>query len=205
MSENQQTIPMMESGVVLGINSLYNQPLLVVVPSSGLHHTDDGVPEITYSFIHKIDEVLRGLRKKSPEDAYQLLERKLGITIGSEPASFWHFRHWDDNNEEATFIVKFSDEHESPHLSGKYLLASSRHKLFASPCLAPQVTHVPPLMVLVDDEGNMVFPFDEPLNKDGVAVPLGPVQLPTAQFSSHEQSLRCSEILEDFGYTVELI
>lgn len=206
LNENQQNGQINPSlhEITLGINSLHNQPLLIAVPLYALVNESGESAEITYEFIFKIDAVLRSLESITVDCAYRALKSELDINKSHAHADFWHMRHWDDPNDLATFIVEFGDDHESRYIAGKYFLASSCHRLFANPCLAPQIRHEPAIMVLVDDEGNMALPFDEPLNAEGNPVPLGLVQIPTKQFQDIEQANAARVILEAFGYTAEI-
>lgn len=188
----------------LGIYSLYDQPLVLVVPSSALISGDTGVDGVSYDFIHSIDRVLRTVPLNIPQAAYNELERELGIVQGRGEATFWHHRHWDDTDDLATFCVSFPEEHECPHIAGKCLLATTRHRLLANPCLAPQIEHDHAMMVLVDESGNMVLPFDEPLDSNGQVVSLGHVLLSKGQFPSEDQAAQAVERLREFGYKVEL-
>lgn len=206
MNENKQNgqgdLP---SEITLGINSLHNQPLLIIVPESALSADEPGAePEISYDFIYKLDSVLRSLKSIVPDAAYQHLDAALNIKKGRIPAKFWHQRHWDDRNGIATFIVVCPDNHESTQLAGQHLLATSRNRMLTSPCLAPQVAHKPAIMVLIDLDGNMVLPFDEPINEDGKSIPLGAVYLPISQFTDQVQAESARETLAAFDYLVEL-
>lgn len=185
---------------LLGISSLYSKPLLLIVPSKYI--TDQEPPGLAYDLIYEIDLTLRCMQSKDAETAYRALDSGYGLKKGNGIADFWHYRHWDDANNLATFIVEIP-KHASVHLDGKYLLASSRHQHFANPCLAPQISNEPAIMVLVDDEGNMVLPFDNPLNDEGEPVEVGTVSLPSRQFSTSSQAIEAKAILESFGYSVE--
>lgn len=207
ISPVQNSLPM--QGVlqakILGINSLYHQPLKLTIPAEKLIVGEDGTPGLPYGLLNAIDRVLRTVRMNVPESAYEALARDMQLEEGNGPHDFWHYRHWDDGDDLATFNVQFPDAHPSAFVAGRHLLATTQYRLMASPCLAPQIEHERKLMMLVGEDGNMVLPFDKPLDENGNAVNLGTILLHKEQFPKYQQAELAADLLREYGYIVDIV
>jgi len=204
--DNQTDVDDGPQKIILGINSLQSRPLIIEVPAEHIVIEDDtGMPTLKVGFINSVDRVLRTLPLAISEYAYQILNRELGLRPGTGECTMWHARHWDDIDELATFNVAFPLEHLSPHVAGKCVLATSKYNLLANVALAPQIVDKVKMMVLVDGDGNLIFPTDRPLDQNGSPVDLGKLYVYSDQFPIKEQAEFAVNALRNLGYDVEAV
>jgi hypothetical protein len=187
----------------LGIIALNQHPLNISIPDEAvIQFAEEDSPRLDYRFVYRVDAVLRKAKSSSPEQALAVLESELGVKKSTEAPAFWHMRHWDDKDPLSTFIVGLDDRHPCQEIAGKQVIASSKLRFFANPCLAPQIAHEPPILALVDEEGNMILPDDKPLDDSGQPVPIGEIHVPQDQFPDRVQLEEARARLRAFGYCV---
>lgn len=170
--------------MILGINGLNLEPLYLEIPSEHIHRG-----EVYFETILSIHRALRlaGM-PQTHEAAYMAIEKSLGFVCqGSESeVDFWDYQHWDDPDPLATFFVVFPKSHRGVGMAGAQMLASKKYWYFSKTSMAPQTTES--LITLINENGDFVIPFDEPLNEEGAPIPLGEVLVPDLQFASQEQA-----------------
>lgn len=190
--------------MILGINGLNLEPLYLEIPKE--HVCDNNVYFETILSIHRALRLAGS--PQTHQKAYKAIEDALGfVHCGSsdDEVDFWDYQHWDDPDPLATFFVVFPSNHPGVGMAGAQMLASKKYWYFSKTSMAPQTDDS--LIALINDSGDFVIPFDEPLNEEGTPVPLGEFYVPDMQFASQEQADQAVALLTNpqIGYHARTI
>jgi len=90
-------------------------------------------------------------------------------------------------------------------MAGAQMLASKKYWYFSKTSMAPQTEDS--LITLINENGDFVIPFDEPLDEGGSPIPLGEFFVPDTQFISQEQADQAVALLTNphIGYSARKI
>ena len=188
--------------MILGINGLHLEPLYLEMPAEHIHKNS-----VYFETILSIHRALR--LAGSPQNhrkAYKAIEDGLGFVRGGcEEVNFWDYQHWDDPDPLATFFVVFPKDHKGQGMANAQMLASKKYWYFSKTSMAPQTEDA--LITLINENGDFVIPFDEPLNDEGAPVALGEFFVPEMQFASQEQADQAIALLTNphIGYSARKV
>ena len=184
--------------MILGINGLNLEPLYLEIPGEHIHQNN-----VYFETILSIHRALRlAGNPQNHKKAYKAIEESLGfVRCGcEEDVNFWDYQHWDDPDPLATFFVVFPKSHKGQGMAGAQMLASKKYWYFSKTSMAPQTEDS--LITLINDNGDFVIPFDEPLDDEGEPIALGEFYVPEAQFISQDQADQAVALLTNphIGY-----